>query len=646
MDIHLDIETYSECDLKKCGLYRYAEDPSTEILIAVIQQDDKSLVFDLTRSGGPEHFSSIMQNLVDALDNIFWAHNAAFERILIRIVLGIDIPIHRWRCTQVLGYEMAFTGGLGDMVASITNNPDAQKDPIGRKLINRFSKPQPKSHNVPRWTRENDPEQWAQFISYCEQDVVAERTLHRLLIGYEIPEFEWDLYHLDQEINDRGLPVDRDLIAQAIKAAETEKKILLSRMKQLTNLPNPGSNDQLLRWLQDRGCEIQDMQKDTLTATLGVTTNQITHEVLDLKLQYAKASVAKWQALDRSICKDGRIHGAFHFGGASRTMRWAGRIFQPQNLPRPVIANTDAAADLLIGYGHKGLDLLHGEVMMVLSSLLRAAVKAPVLMDVSDLSSIESRVLGWFTGCQRIMDIFASGRDTYKDMATQIFNRPYDQVTKSMRTFAKPVVLGGGYGLGAKGLMGYAEGFGLELTEKEAQDHVNAFRETYHEIPAFWTWIKDSVFRCVQTGCTVASAYFRIEMQGEFLRIRLPSGRYLSYHRPEIIKKEAPWGDVIDNFSFMGINRFTMKWERITMHAGGITENICQAIARDILGAWLLRAQEAGFNLFLHVHDELGALVTESRLQELNDLIRKPISWAPGLVLDADGYTSTRYKKG
>ena len=206
--------------------------------------------------------------------------------------------------------------------------------------------------------------------------------------------------------------------------------------------------------------------------------------------------------------------------------------------------------------------------------------------------------------------------------------------------------LGGGYGLGAKGLMGYAEGFGLELTEKEAQDHVNAFRETYHEIPAFWNWIKDSVFRCVQTGCTVASAYFRIEMQGEFLRIRLPSGRYLSYHRPEIIKKEAPWGDVIDNFSFMGINRFTMKWERVTAHPGFLTENVTQAIARDILGAWLLRAQEAGFDLFLHVHDELGALVTESRLQELNDLIRKPISWAPGLVLDADGYTSTRYKKG
>lgn len=646
MNVHIDIETYSECDLRKCGVYRYAEDQTTEILIAAMNFDGCwDITLDLTLGSGKEEFEDTIRGLIADRDTMFWAHNAAFERIMLKTVFSLDIPADRWRCTQVLGYLMAFSGGLGDMVAALSSDSNVQKDAIGKKLINRFSKPQPKNRKVRRWTRENDPEQWAQFIDYCAQDVVAEMEIHNKLKDYYVPEIEWQLYALDQEINDRGLPIDRPLVEQAIATADTEKAILLNRMKLLTSLNNPGSNAQLFKWLKEHGLKISDMRKDTLASAVEKENPARIQSILELKLQYSKTSVAKWKALDRSICGDDRIHGAFHFGGASRTMRWAGRIFQPQNLPRPTIDDPDSAAELLIAAGHDGATIVHDDVMAVLSSTLRSAVKAPERMIVSDLSSIESRVLGWFTDCRRILNIFATGRDTYKDMATQIFHRPYEEITKKQRTFAKPVVLGGGYGLGTKGLMGYAEGFGLDLTEEEAQSHVNAFRETYHEVPSFWSWIKDAVFRCTKTGVSVENKYFSVEKQGEFLRIKLPSGRYLSYHRPEIIRKEAPWGDMIDNFSFMGMNQYTRKWERLTMHAGGITENICQALARDVLAVWMLRAKNAGLKLFLHVHDEIGVLDSEDRLEEMNELIRNPIPWAPGLPLNADGYTSTRYRK-
>lgn len=652
-NIHIDLETYSEADLKKVGLYRYATDPSSEIQMMAWAVDHHEIDIVDTR----DDMETILLDFLLDQRVIFWAHNAAFERIMLREVLGIDIPIERWRCTQVLGYSFAFAGGLGDMVKALDAPPEMQKDAIGTRLIHRFSKPQPKNHKVRRWTKENDPEGWAQFMEYCRQDVVAERWLHERLSPYTQDASAWELYALDQKINDRGLPIDMKLMDAALTMADKEKDRLLKSMQKITGLSNPGSNSQLKQWLIDRGLPMENMQKETLNQLFPTLPDGPARDVIELKLQHAKASTAKWAALDRANV-DGKIHGAFQFGGASRTMRWAGRIFQPHNLPRPTIKEPEQAADIIAAseLPYEVTQFCYPSVMEVLSSTLRGAVKAPkdAVLVVSDLSSIESRVLGWFTGCDRIQRIFATGKDTYKDMAVEIFSKPYDEITKAERTFAKPIVLGGGYYLGAKGLLAYADGFGIEMDLETAQKHVDTFRATYPEIPKFWEWIKQAVFLCTQTGASSEGYMLKVFAEGEFLRIRLPSGRCLSYHKPAIIEKAAPWSTpervvMIDNFSFMGMNQFTKKWKRINVHPGFLTENITQAIARDVLCVWLRRSDARDFYLVLHVHDEEGAVEAaaraEERLAEMNQLIREPIPWAPGLLLDAEGYISRRYKK-
>ena len=288
--------------------------------------------------------------------------------------------------------------------------------------------------------------------------------------------------------------------------------------------------------------------------------------------------------------------------------------------------------------------------MELLSDTIRSAITASPgkIFNVSDLSSIESRVLGWISCCRSINETFASGKDTYKQFATRMYQIPYDQVTKKQRTFCKPPVLGGGYMLGGKGLVRYAAGMGITMTETEATEAITVLREDWPEVVAFWQWCKDAVFYTTRTGKPFPGAHgLQTFAHGEFLFIRLPSGRNLAYHKPEIRPIPAPWDPekLIEAFTFMGTDTYTKKWGRISAHAGGITENIVQAVARDILATWMARAMSSAFNVVLHVHDEIAALEDGDRLEELNSLIRKPISWAPGLLLDAAGFLTKRYRK-
>lgn len=287
------------------------------------------------------------------------------------------------------------------------------------------------------------------------------------------------------------------------------------------------------------------------------------------------------------------------------------------------------------------------------------------MLNITDLSSIESRALGWVADCKGINDAFAQGRDTYKIFATIMYHIEYGEVTKQQRNFCKPPVLGGGYMLGGKGLVGYAAGMGITMTEEEADDAIKIFRTMWHEIPTFWDWCKHAVFHCTETGGSVEGPHgLSVDAYGEFLFITLPSGRKIAYHQPQILEREAPWYKVepvvdengttivpgvhaiIPQFTFMGKDRYTNKWQRISAHAGFITENIVQALARDILALWMKRIDEAGYKIVGHVHDEVIVEYDRDVVEELNELIRQPIPWAPGLLLDAEGFTAKRYRKG
>ena len=375
-------------------------------------------------------------------------------------------------------------------------------------------------------------------------------------------------------------------------------------------------------------------------------------EALTCYQQLNKTSASKWQALDRANV-DGAIIGAFQFFGASRTGRWAGRIFQPQNLPRPHydIEDPEAIADL-VAYGHIFDAVLEAGVspMDVVSSTIRSAITAPegYKLVVSDLGSIESRVLGWVSGCQRINNTFADGKDTYKDFATVMYSKAYADVTKQERTMAKPPTLGCGYRLGAKGLVKYADGMGIEMTEEFAEFAVKKYRETFREVVNMWYALEDAISMAVDEGLTVDTHKVRIFKDGDFLKIKLPSGRCLHYFKPEMKMVVAPWGEMVENFTFMGRNTFTRKWERLNGHGGLITENIIQAIARDVLAVGVERADKR-LKIIGHVHDEIMTLARDERATEaldfLDDCLTQPMPWAKDLLLSSEGYIAKRYKK-
>lgn len=649
--LNLDFETFSEVNIKQCGAQFYARHPSTEALMLGWSIDDEPVqVWDITADSRTP--SKLLWHLMNP-EVLIHAYNAQFERLILEHCMGIKLPPERFRCTMVRAYGLAFNGSLANVATQF--DVGVNKDKRGAALINRFSKPQPKNQKVSRWTRENDPEGWAEFMEYCRQDVVTERALWKKCEPYYFPEIEWKRYALDQKINDRGVPVDQELVAAAIKMSATENESLKDQMRILAlpaELHNPNSGPQLMAWLADNGCLVKDLKAATVeTVIKRDAEDPRVLAMMKLKQQLAKTSVSKFNAFDRVTGEDGRARGMFQFGGASRTLRAAGRLVQLQNLARGgnVTSDPSTAAEVMISWGYDTSKALYGNIMGLLSDTVRSCIKAPPgkVLNVSDLHSIESVVLGWVSDCKMINDCFAQGRDTYKTLATTMFKVSYDEVTKKMRTFCKPPVLGGGYMLGWKGLIAYAEGMGVIMTKEEAELAISTLRESWPEVVAFWKWCKDAVFHTTRTGQEYPGPHgLKTFAFGEFLCIRLPSGRNLYYHRPMIELRRAPWGEMIDQFTYMGTNRHKNgAWERISAHAGGITENIVQAIARDVLYEWMDRADAAGFDIFLHVHDEFGSIEDGDRLEEMNALVDKPMPWADDLKVGAAGYVAERYKK-
>jgi DNA polymerase len=557
------------------------------------------------------------------------------------------------------------------------------KDKEGERLMKLFSMPQKITKNQPhRWRNSRtDPVDWTKYGAYCGQDVVAERAQCNELLKYPIDEREWQVWALDQVINDTGVPIDKQFVVNAIRLADKRKRILTNRMAKLTGLANPGSVQQLLPFLQKEGYPYSDLGKLTVKVALNRHNDPadachmtpLGIKVLKLRQQQARTSVRKYNAILQRLSPDGRIRHILQYGGASRTLRWAGRAFQPQNLPRTPKKLEDewmleTVSEIIRNGDYDDLELWIDEPMDALAGLVRSAIRATPgkKLVVCDLASIESRVIAWLTQCKALLKVFEEGRCAYKEFATKLFKCAYEEVTKSQRTDAKPAVLAGGYRLGGgamiegkkTGLWGYAENMGIDLSKEASHKAVKVFRSEYSEIVETWYAYEDAIAHTIRTGKRTKVGPIRFRLEAPYLTAELPSGRKLWYLHPRVRKakikyqdKNGEWKEFEkDSISYMGKQQNGRKWIRIQSHGGKFIENFVQAIARDILREGMLAAANDNFNIVMHVHDEIVCEEAANDNYHTKDRLEAHMAAAlddyPNLPLGAAGYeTESCYRK-
>lgn len=654
--LHLDYETYSEVDTKKVGGYKYVRHPSTEILMLGWAFDDEPVQLWQPRK------KPMPSLLGDGLRDPYVtkkAFNAAFERGITEHKLGIAAPANEWTCTMVESYYLGFAGGLDKVLEAIGLQ---KKDPRGGQLINLFSKPAPKNHKADRYTEDNRPQEWAEFCQYCITDVEVERRLWHWLQQFPtMPGWDHSQWQLDQRINERGVLPDVDLAKSAIELWSVERDRLTQELQDMTGLGKV-TRGPFLEWMEENtGVALENLSQDYLSTLLN--KGELPEEArpyVQLWAQKEAKAVSKYTAvINAADDDDHRARGMFQYKGASRTDRVGGRLIQLQNLKRPFVsqAGIDPLVDTIKLTDPQFLKMLYPQsVSESLGGAVRHALMAPEgrCFAVCDLTSVESVVLGWISMCPEIDRTFREGRDSYKTFASNYFGIPYGEVTKGQRSFSKPPVLGCGFMLGWKGLIAYAEGYGVDMDEAEARRAVDTFRGMYPEIPQFWKWIYDAVKYTTQTWQPVDGYRMRIDRDADFLRIRLPSGRNLSYYKPEVVRKDAPWSTpekpaVVDNFSYMGMNDKN-QWGRIFAHAGGVTENIVQSIAGDLLWNGIRNAEGEGLEVVVHVHDEIAVecdmVDGPAALATLEECMTQQPHWAADMWIGADGFLTRRYTKG
>lgn len=654
--LHLDYETASEVDIKSCGAYKYAADPSTRILMLgwAINDEPEQL--------WEPHKCPIPPTLWDALRDPSvrkHAFNAAFERLITRHCLKLEIPPEQWRCTMVESYYLGFAGGLDQILKAIGLQ---SKDDRGKRLINVFSTPAPKNHKATWYDWDNKPVEWMEFCEYCLQDVRVERQLYHWLRQFPLMnEWDWAQWCNDQRINDRGVPMDVDMAIAAIEIWDKEKENLTQTLMDMTGLPKV-TREPFMNWIKDNtGVTLESTRSDYITSLLA--KGKLPKEAepyIDVWSQKEGKATSKYSAVINATGADGRARGMFQYKGASRTDRVGGRLIQLQNLKRPLYGDTPQQIDNVVNAikcrDPRFLSMLYpSSVSETLGGAIRHALCASDghLFAVCDLTSIESVILGWVAMCPVIDDTFRQGKDSYKMFASKYYGIPYEDVTKAQRSFSKPPVLGCGFMLGWKGLIAYSEGYGVDMSEEQAKTAVETFRTMYPEIPKFWQWISDAVKYVAMTHIPLEGYRMRIERDQDMLRVWLPSGRALSYYKPEVRRQEAPWSTperpaYIDNFTYMGMNDKN-QWVRISAHAGGLTENIVQSLAGDILWNGIMKATKEGLNVVLHVHDEIAVEVKAEYANEALEILKASMvdqpDWCKDMWLGAAGFVTKRYTK-
>lgn len=654
--LNLDWETFSELPIK-AGTYQYMKHTSTELLMAAYSMNGGRVEQeDLTDQ------PCISQYLRGALTDpevIIRAYNAPFERRAIVDILKIPLPPQRFRCTMVESWALSFAGSMGEVGAQIGIDPELLKMDRGSYLINKFCKPAPKKHKVSRYTRLTSPDDWQLFLDYNRQDVVAEMAIAEAIEPYAFNRVQWEEWFVDQLINDRGLPIDMGSVDGALLIAADEKLRLLTALKELTGLSNPNSVQQLQSWLGASGIRMPNMQAATLVRILKNKIPPNIRKVLELKQMLSKTSIAKYVVLEASSVNDGlgnhRLKGTLQFGGAQRTKRWAGRMFQPHNIARPGIANPEELASILAVGDRDLIELMHGPVMAFLSDCTRSMIKAPdsKRIAVCDLKSIESRLLAWNSGCERLNTLYLEGLDGYLDFGSEFFRVPYAEVTSKQRKYVKPPTLGCGFGLGAVGLVAYAEGMGVVMDSKDAERAVKVYRTMYPEVPAMWYGLLDACIDCIENYSTFEGFGVSIHRDDHFMFIKLPSGRSIAYYQPAILMLKPPWkGDPAPRptVTYMGRHDKTRKWVRQSTHGGKITENICQAEARDVLMFGINNLEDdRDFDVVGHVHDEIITIIdaenADAKVLRMEHYMSLVPQCMPGLVLGGEGFHASRYTK-
>lgn len=639
-NLEIDIESFSDVDLSKCGVYRYCQSPAFEILLFGYAVDGGDVrVVDLACG------EKIPADVVEALSDdsvIKWSYNNNFERVCLSKYFDTWFEPESWRCTMVWSATLGLPLSLESVGAAL--GLEKQKLSEGKDLIHYFCVPcKPTKANGGRTRNlpEADPEKWERFKAYNLRDVEAEMQIQKRLSRFPVPDFVWEEYRQDQEINDRGIGVDMELVRQAIAIDDRSRERLTAAMQELTGLENPNSVQQMRRWLLENGIETDSLDKKTV-AELLKTAPEPLREVLSLRQQLARSSVKKYTAMENAVCEDSRAHGMFQFYGANRTGRFSGRIIQLQNLPQNHMPDLAQARELVRSGNEEALSLLYADIPDTLSQLIRTAFvpQEGRKFIVADFSAIEARVIAWFAGERWRLKVFADGGDIYCASASQMFHVPVEKhgINGHLRQKGKIAELALGYGgsVGALKSMGALE---MGLAEEELQPLVDAWRGSNLMITEFWWAVDRAVKECIKKRLPTETHGLRFDYQSAILFITLPSGRRLAYVKPRI--GENAFGG--ESVTYMGVGG-TKKWERLESYGPKFVENIVQATARDILCYAMQTLKHCA--IVAHVHDEI--IIEADRRMSLaavcEQMGRTP-PWAKGLMLRADGYECEFYQK-
>ena len=642
--LSIDLETYSDQPLAKTGVYRYVESPDFEILLFAYSVDGGS-VQQIDLACGEKIPPAILAALED--DKVIkWAFNANFERICLSRFLGYPtgdyLKPDSWKCSMVWAAYMGLPLSLEGAGAVL--GLEKQKLSEGKDLIKYFCQPCAPTKSNGQRTRnlpKHSPDKWLAFKRYNIRDVETEMSIQARLSKYPVPDSVWEEYHLDQEINDRGVGLDMELVRQAIQMDGRSRSELTQAMKELTSLDNPNSVQQMKQWLADNGVETDTLGKKAVAELLKTAPQQL-QKVLTLRQQLAKSSVKKYQAMETAVCADGRARGMFQFYGANRTGRWAGRIIQMQNLPQNHLDDLSEARGLVRAGGFDALEMLYEDVPDTLSQLIRTAFvpQENRKFIVADFSAIEARVIAWLAGEKWRQDVFAEGKDIYCASASQMFGVPVEKhgVNGHLRQKGKIAELALGYGgsVGALKAMGALE---MGLQEDELPALVSAWRQANPKIVQFWWAVDHAVMDAVTRKTTTKTHGIIFSARNGMLFITLPSGRSLAYVKPKIGENRFG-GDCI---TYEGVGG-TKKWERIDSYGPKFVENIVQATSRDIL-CYAMKTLRC-CSIVMHIHDEV-VIEADRRmsLQAVCDQMGRTPPWASGLQLRADGYETDFYKK-
>ena len=639
----IDVETYSSAPLPKCGVYRYCDAPDFEILLFSYAFDDEPVQTIDLASG-----ETLPKEAISALEDpdiIKVAYNAQFERVCLSRYLGHWLDPHQWRCTMVMAAYLTLPGRLAD--AAVALGTTEKKMEEGKDLIRYFSVPcKPTKTNGGR-TRNlpaDAPEKWAVYRQYNAQDVEVERAIRKALEKYPLPEQEWELYALDQQINDRGVRVDKKFVKKAIAVDAVFAQAAYQRAKELTGLENPGSVNQLKAWLADQDIPMESLARK-IVQEKAAQTDGIVAELLNLRLELSKTSVKKYEAMARCVCRDGRVHGLLQFYGANRTGRWAGRLVQAQNLPQNHLPDLDLAREIVKTGDEELLDTLFASVPGTLSELIRTAFipKDGCRFLVADFSAIEARVLAWLANEEWVLEEFRGKGKIYEATASRMFHIPQESIVKGnpnyeYRQKGKQATLSCGYGGG----VGALKAMGAKMPEEEMQPLVDAWRAANPNIVAFWSALDRAARTVIRRKTSACIGKVALYWRDDKMFMRLPSGRNLCYQSPHFTENRFG-SDAIGYYAPNAAGQMVVQ----ETFGGKLVENATQAIARDILSHALLTLEKNGYPVIFHVHDEavIEMPIGQGSLEEACRLMAITPDWAKDLPLRADGYECAYYRK-